>query len=189
MDKDFIAAMVKEGSTKAGVAQVQALAKHEMDNAGYGPTLHNACAATLSEFMITSSINVPVTLGAGKLARRIEERGWQRVNVGQQQSGDVAVAKNDVHIFLVVQAVGNDDLMVADNQAPGPHPRKASGDPALNHSPVAYFLRSQGAIAPSVDLSHREIETAPLNTDEFPKGDEATEDLKEPFADNGAPNE
>ena len=63
------------GRATRGVQQAQTLAKKIMQSSGYGPTLHNACAATLSEFMNFAGINVPVTLGAGNLARRIAARG------------------------------------------------------------------------------------------------------------------
>jgi hypothetical protein len=91
-----------------------------MQDNGYGSTLHNACAATLSEFMNSVGINVPITLGAGNLARRIQGRGWNQISVGSQLAGNVAVADNDVHIFLVVQAIDKDQMVIADNQAPGP---------------------------------------------------------------------
>jgi hypothetical protein len=120
MDKDQVAEMVRKGSTAAGVVQIQTLAKADMQKAHYGFTLHNACAATLSEFMISSLINVPVTLGVTDLARRIAARGWVRINVGDQQAGDVAVAESDVHIFLVLKAIDRDMMLIADNQRPYP---------------------------------------------------------------------
>jgi hypothetical protein len=49
--------------------------------------------------MNSVGINVPITLGAGNLARRIQGRGWNQISVGSQLAGDVAVANNDVHIF------------------------------------------------------------------------------------------
>src|ERR1700730_14875383 len=120
MDKDHIPTLVQLGSTKQGVQKIKGLAEKVMQQNGYGFTLHNACAATLSEFMNSSDVDVPITLGAGNLARRIKSRGWNQVNVANQQAGDVAVAVNDVHIFLVVQAIDKDPMIIADNQAPGP---------------------------------------------------------------------
>lgn len=187
MDKDHIQQMVQLGSTAQGVQQVQTRAKKVMQDNGYGSTLHNACAATLSEFMNISAINVPVTLGAGNLARRVKGRGWNQVTIGSQRAGDVAVAVNDVHIFLVVQAVDQDVMIIADNQAPAPHRRRASGDPKLNHSPVAYFLRADGAMALTA-APDIQIQSAPLDADEsFPQADEDTRELKEPFNDAGDP--
>jgi|SRR5579871_6376548 len=186
MDKDQIPQLVQLGSTKQGVAKAQTLAKQAMQDNGYGSTLHNACAATLSEFMKLAEIDVPITLGAGNLARRIKSRGWNQIDVGNQQAGDVAVAINDVHIFLVVQAIDKDVMVIADNQAPGPHRRKASGEPALNHSPVAYFLRAEGA-APVLVAPQLQMLATPPDSDLFPQEDEDTGNLKEPFNDTGEP--
>ena len=177
MDKDQIPQLVHLGSTKQGVQQAQALSKGVMERNGYGLTLHNACAATLSEFMNLANVNVPITLGAGNLARRIENRGWKRISIGDQHAGDVAVAKNNVHIFFVVQAIDDDIMLIADNQASGPHRRKASGDPELNHSPVAYFLRADGAIAPEFPVEEVELFPGIAEVD--------TASLREPFNDNG----
>jgi hypothetical protein len=187
MDKDHIPQLVQSGSTQQGVQEAQTLAKNVMQENGYGSTLHNACAATLSEFLNLATINVPITLGAGNLAGRIASRGWNQITVGNQQAGDVAVAQNNVHIFLVVQAINRDLMLIADNQAPGPHQRKASGDPALNHSPIAYFLRAQGAVAPAVVVPDARVSTIEPDSDVFPQGDEDTQNLTEPFTDNGDP--
>jgi hypothetical protein len=189
MDKDQIPKLLQLGSTQQGVQQAQSLAKKVMQDNGYGSTLHNACAATLSEFMNLAGIDVPVTLGAGNLARRISGRGWGQIDVGNQEAGDVAVADSDVHIFLVIQAINKDDMVVADNQAPGPHRRKASGDRALNHTPVHYFLRAAGFTPPPVAaIPEMEVLTAPAESDVFPQADEDTRNLKEPFDDSGELN-
>ena len=189
MDKDQIPKLVRCGSTPQGVQQAQSLAKQVMQENGYGSTLHNACAATLSEFMNLAGIDVPITLGAANLARRIRGRGWDQVDVGNQEAGDVAIANNDVHIFLVVQAIDKDEMVIADNQAPGPHRRKASGDPELDHTPVHYFLRASGFTPPPVAASAEiQVLTAPPESDAFPHADEDTRDLKEPFKDNGEPS-
>jgi hypothetical protein len=188
MDKDQIPKLVQLGSTKQGVQDAQSLAKNVMQDNGYGSTLHNACAATLSEFMNLAGIDVPMTLGAGNLARRIKARGWGQVNVGNQRAGDVAVADNDVHIFLVVQAIDQDVMLIADNQAPGPHRRKANGEPELDYTRVVYFLRADGATAPPVaSVPEIQVLTTPPDPDLFPQGDEDTRNLKEPFNDNGEP--
>jgi hypothetical protein len=188
MDKDHIPALVQLGSSKQGVEKVQSLAEKVMDENGYGFTMHNACAATLSEFLNLAGVGVPITLGAGNLARRIKNRGWNQVPVGDQQAGDVAVAASDVHIFLVVQTIDKDLMVIADNQAPGPHRRKASGDPKLNHSPVAYFLRADGAVAPVVSVPEMQEQPTAPQADLFPQADEETRNLNEPFDDNGEPS-
>lgn len=187
MDKDHVSELVQLGSTNQGVQKAQTLAKKVMADNGYGSTLHNACAATLSEFMNLAGMNVPITLGAGNLARRIAARGWNRVDIGNQHAGDVAVAVHDVHIFLVIQTIDKDQMIIADNQAPRPHRRRASGDPELDHSPVAYFLRAEGAAVPAVVVQEMEIQTIAPDAEMFPQGDEDTGSLKELFDDKGEP--
>jgi hypothetical protein len=187
MDKDHIPELIALGSTQQGVQRAQALAKQVMYDNGYGSTLHNACAATLSEFMDLVNINIPITLGAATLAARVQGRGWNKISVGGQRAGDVAIAVNNVHIFLVVQAIDNNQMLVADNQAPGPHPRRASGDASLNHSPTAYFLRAVGAAEPVSTVSEKEIFTTQPDPELFPTGDEDTSSLREPFNDDGSP--
>lgn len=128
MDEDCIPQLIALGSSETSIRHIQDLAAKEMEKAGLGYTLHNACAATLSEFLIASGIGVPVTLGAGRLARRLkEDRAWIRIDVGQQRAGDIAVTKDLTapegadHIFLVVKRVDADEMVIADNQAPAPH--------------------------------------------------------------------
>jgi hypothetical protein len=104
----------------------------------------------LSALLQQASINLPMTWGAGKLAHRLAERGWRRVNVGEQQPGDVGVCyDNDPtpagadHVYLVIEAQGPDQMLIADNQnakALEPHQRFASGKG--NKTPTEYFLRA-----------------------------------------------
>jgi hypothetical protein len=183
MDKDCIPQLIALGSNTTSIQHIQDLAAKEMQKAGLGYTLHNACAATLSEFLIASGIGVPVTLGAGKLATRLrDDRHWTPIDVGKQQAGDVAVTKDLTdppgadHIYLVVQRVDADEMVIADNQDPGPHKRYASGH---GKTPVDHFLRAPG-YAPGalfealVELDH-------------PDGDEDSNELPEPYHDDGSP--
>jgi hypothetical protein len=87
--------------------------------------------------------------GAGKLAQVIADRGWTRIAVGSQQSGDVGICfDNDPtpagadHVYLVVGASGPDEMMIADNQrrTDAPHTRFASG--RGGKTPTEYFLRA-----------------------------------------------
>jgi hypothetical protein len=183
MDKDHIAKLVSLGSTFAGVKAAQERAAQIMEQNGYGYTLTNACAATLSEFMNLAGINVPITLRVTNLARRVAARGWDIVAKGHQHPGDVAIAENDVHIFLVVKTIDQDEMIIADNQAPGPHKRRVRGDPSLHHSPVSYFLRAQGAA--TRNPGSVEIDKSIPDPAIFPDRDEDTNDLSEPFDDDG----
>ena len=183
MDKDCIPQLIALGSNTTSIQHIQDLAAKEMQKAGLGYTLHNACAATLSEFLIASGIGVPVTLGAGNLARRLkEDRQWTPVDVGKQQAGDVAVTKDLTapagadHIFLVVKRVDADEMVIADNQDPGPHQRFASGH---HKTPVQYFLRAPG-YEPAVRIEA-------LTGLDYPGEDEDSNALPEPYGDDGSP--
>ena len=183
MDRDYIPQLFALGADAASIRRIQDLAALQMQQAGLGYTLHNACAATLSEFLITSGIAVPVTLGAGRLAQRLEQdRQWTRVNVGSQEPGDVAVTLDNTspagadHVFLVVERIDGDEMVIADNQAPEPHRRFASGQ---HKTAVDYFLRAPGYL-PTAFLKGR----LPL---EYPGEDEDTNGLEEPYHDDGSP--
>jgi len=185
MDKDQVPKLVDLGTTTKSIDDIQTLAMKVMHDNGYGYTLHNACAATLSEFLNSAGINVPITLGAGNLARRVASRGWQKIDVQQQQAGDIAVAENDVHIFLVVEALDKDKMVIADNQAPSPHIRYASG--SGGKTPVSYFLRANGMGPFELEAPAEVPLSSSIDRTIFPQEDETTNDLREPFADNGAP--
>lgn len=90
-----------------------------------------------------------MTPGAGKLAHLLELRGWNRVSRGDQIPGDVGVtfdADHSIpgsdHVYLVIEALGADRMMIADNQNPedAPHERYASGKG--HKTPTDYFLRA-----------------------------------------------
>jgi len=141
-DKECIPRLIKLGGDVESLHRIQITAAQSMKTAGYGYTLHNACAATLRALLNEAGIPVKTTLGAGSLADRLStERNWGRVALGKQQAGDVGVAQNNVHIYLVVETEGGDEMTIADNQAPTPHPRFATGK---GKTPTAYFLRAPG---------------------------------------------
>lgn len=148
MDRDHVPTLITLGLSPEALAKAQTEAKKHLP--GF-PT--NGCAANLSALLQKAGIDVPMTLGAGHLATIIEERGWDRIAVGQQQAGDIGVTfVNDPtppgadHIYLVVGVarVGADEMMIADNQAKIPHPRHASGQ---GKTPTEYFLRAPGYVA------------------------------------------
>lgn len=109
---------------------------------------HNGCAAHLSALLRQSGIDVPMTLGAGRLAHTIAQRGWAQIAVGRQRAGDVGVTFDDDpsipgadHIYLVVEARGTDEMLIADNQRKqdAPHARFATGH---GKTPTEFFLRA-----------------------------------------------
>lgn len=174
-DKQCVPKLIELGDDVESLHEIQDIAAKSMKAAGYGYTMHNACAATLSAFLNEAGIHIPTTLGAGRLAQRLAGRGWVKTRIGQQRPGDVGVAQNDVHIYLVVETSGPDQMTIADNQAPTPHVRFATGK---GKTPTAYFLT-----APDDQAQFRAVaflESANEDTGFYPVSDESTADLKEP---------
>lgn len=141
-DAQHIDKLIALGSTEAGLAAARATAARALP--GY-PS--NGCAAHLSALLQAAGVNVPMTLGAGNLAHRIRQRGWRRIDLGNQQPGDIGVTYDfdptppgADHIYLVIERRGPDEMMIADNQnkANAPHTRFASGK---GKTPTEYFLR------------------------------------------------
>jgi hypothetical protein len=136
--------LLQQGSTEAGLEAARTTAKAALPQY---PT--NGCAAHLSALLQQAGMDVPLTFGAGKLAQRMADRGWTRIEVGSQAAGDIGVCfDNDPtptgadHIYLVIQALGPDEMSIADNQrtTDAPHTRFASG--AGGKTPTEYFLRA-----------------------------------------------
>jgi hypothetical protein len=176
-DKECIPQLIRLGNSVESLHRIQDIAAKSMKAAGYGYTMHNACAATLSTFLQEAGIAVPTTLGAGRLAKRLnQDRDWVRIDVGQQAAGDVGVAKNDVHIYLVARTNGADEMTIADNQASTPHTRFASGKGGK--TPTAYFLRAPDK-APQHVASLILATTTQVDQDFYPTDDEDTNQLTE----------
>jgi hypothetical protein len=142
-DAVHVPELIRQGTTADGLKQARQQAAAALP--GYP---HNGCAAHLSALLRQAGIDVPMTIGAGKLAHVIEQRGWRQVAVGQQTPGDIGVCfDNDPnppgsdHVYLVVETHGTDEMVVADNQrtTDAPHTRFASGK---GKTPTEYFLRA-----------------------------------------------
>jgi hypothetical protein len=152
-DKNHIQRLIQIAGSTSGLSQAQRTAAKALSDAGEPPFPHNGCAATLSALLEVSGIDVPMTLGAGRLAYRlggqINSRGWQHIPVGSQQPGDVGVTfdlggnPGADHIYLALECRDKDKMLIADNQARAPHPRSASGSDGK--TPIDYFLRAPGA--------------------------------------------
>lgn len=142
-DAPFVQALIDHGGSAEGIAAARKEARPAV--AGYPK---NGCAAHLSALLRQSGIMVEMTTGAGKLAARLEKRGWTRIAVGQQQPGDVGAAYDNTnppgsdHVYLVFQAMDNDRMLVTDNQntANEPHARSAHGRDGK--TPTEYLLRA-----------------------------------------------
>lgn len=153
------AATILSGGTSADAARVPQLIEHGSTADGLKAARQegarvlsiypkNGCAVHLSALLQSAGIDVPMTAGAGKLAARIEARGWLRVPVRQQMPGDVGVCfDNDLsipgsdHVYLVVARIDDDEMLIADNQRTedAPHHRFATG---RGKTPTEYFLRA-----------------------------------------------
>ncbi len=141
-DSTHIAELIRLGSDIHEIAKAQAIAKR-----AWSRFPHRGCAANLSALLQRADIDVPMILGAGKLAHTIEARGWARISVGSQQAGDVGVTLDQGapagadHIYLVlsVDAGNSDKMLISDNQDDVPHSRYASGN---GRTPTKYFLRA-----------------------------------------------
>jgi len=94
-----------------------------------------------------AGISVADTFQAIVLGNTLKsKRKWQVIQLGQQQAGDVGSTCGDKpnhgsdHIYLVLKLVNLDEMVIADNQAPQPHFRYASG--IGGKTPTKFFLRA-----------------------------------------------
>jgi hypothetical protein len=154
LDKDQIPKLLEIAKSREGLAEAQRIAAKALADAHEPPFPKNGCAATLSALLELSGINVKMTLGAGRLAHMLggqinsTGRRWDHIAVGDQQAGDVGVTFDEGgtpgadHIYLVVQRINGDEMLIADNQAKTTHRRFASG---RGKTPTEYFLRAPTA--------------------------------------------
>jgi hypothetical protein len=106
----------------------------------------DGCAITLSVLLQEAGIPVKDTYQAIVLGSVLRGRKWQVVPAGGQKVGDVGstcgpVAHHgDDHIYLVLNVLNSDEMVVADNQQAKPHFRYASGKGGK--TPTKFFLRA-----------------------------------------------
>jgi len=106
----------------------------------------DGCAITLSTLLQDVGIDVPDIYRAIDLGIHLEtNRSWTRVDVGNQQAGDVGSTcgpqanHGSDHIYFVLQHMNADEMVIADNQEPVPHFRFVSGQ---GRTPTKFFLRA-----------------------------------------------
>lgn len=169
-----IPTLIDLGSHSETIAEAHEKAAEYMKGTGYNfPT--KACAATLSAFLQMSGIDIKTERGAGALASKLERRGWEVIAVGNQRPGDVGVTVDSKppsgadHVYLVVEVHNSDRMTIADNQAPDPHERFASG---RGKTRTEHFLR-----APSMSFRELAANPAPVDYSRFPLEDEDTNAL------------
>lgn len=106
----------------------------------------DGCAITLSVLMQQAGISIENTYQALPLGNLLKAREWEVVPVGSQMTGDIgstcgATAHHGWdHIYLVLEAVNADEMVIADNQQTQPHFRWASGKGGK--TPTQFFLRA-----------------------------------------------
>jgi len=145
-DAQFIPALVQLASNATQLQAAQDVAAQRLFDYDSERFPTDACAITLSVLLQDAGINVQNTFMAIDLGNVLKQRGWQVIAVGGQKQGDVGSAcgtqpQHGVdHIYLVLQAVDANNMVVADNQAPRPHARTVSGHDDI--SPTTFFLRA-----------------------------------------------
>jgi hypothetical protein len=109
----------------------------------------DGCAITLSVLVQEAGIAVPDTFQAILLGNILKgKRGWRVIELGQQKAGDVgstcgpSANHGSDHIYLVLQILNSDEMVIADNQQTAPHFRFASGKGGKTRT--KFFLRAAG---------------------------------------------
>jgi hypothetical protein len=145
-DSAKIKELIEIGSNAATLVHAQHAAASKLLHFDGEVYPRDGCAITLSTLLQEAGIDVPDTYQAIMLGRELAKRGWERIAIGNQMTGDVAStcgaapSHGSDHIFLVLQAMGKDEMVIADNQAHVPHFRWASGKGGK--TPVKFFLRA-----------------------------------------------
>jgi hypothetical protein len=145
-DKLRIPAVLAIANDPAAYHDVQREAAQELFSGAGEDWPHDGCAINLSDLLQRGGIPVPDILQALRLGTHLRDhRGWQVIPNGQQQPGDVGSTCGTTpnhgfdHIYLVLQRVDQDEMVIADNQKPQPHTRFVSGK---GRTPTKFFLRA-----------------------------------------------
>jgi hypothetical protein len=106
----------------------------------------DGCAITLSVLLQDAGIAVKDTYQAFALGNLLKARKWDVISIGEQRIGDVGstcgatpVHGRD-HIYLVLDVLNSDEMVIADNQQTKPHFRFVSGKGGK--TPTKFFLRA-----------------------------------------------
>ena len=145
-DKSKIPTLLEIANDPEAYREVQHEAAQELFSLAGEDWPHDGCAINLSDLLQKAKIPVPDILQALKLGSHLRDhRGWQVIPNGQQQPGDVGSTCGTTpnhgfdHIYLVLQRVDEDEMVIADNQKPQPHTRFVSGK---GKTPTKFFLRA-----------------------------------------------
>ncbi len=145
-DKQHISSLIEMSSNVDQLVAAQKLAAQKLFAYDGEIFPHDGCAITLSVLLQEAGINVPDTFQAITLTNLLrQKRKWEVIKLGDQQPGDIGTTCGDHpnhgfdHIYVVLKKLNNDEMLIADNQAPQPHFRWASGN---GKTPTKYFLRA-----------------------------------------------
>jgi hypothetical protein len=145
-DHTRIKKVVEIANDNVAYKKVQDESANELFRLAHEEWPRDGCAINLSNLLQAGGIPVPDILQALALGKHLRDhRGWQLIPNGQQQAGDVGSTCGSVpnhgfdHIYLVLQRVDNDEMVIADNQKPEPHTRFVSGKGGK--TPTKFFLR------------------------------------------------
>ena len=151
-DRERIAALLANAVDPDQLRVAHALAARKLlqpDGAIYPA---DGCAITLSVLMQAAGLDVPDLFWAIDVPAVLLARGWVEVPVGCQRGGDVgstcgvSPCHGDDHLYLVIRAVNQDEMVVVDNQAAYPHFRWSSG--RGGQTPTTMFYRAPDPEAP-----------------------------------------
>ena len=145
-DKDCIEQLVNIASSVGQLDSAQSVAAQKLLNYDGEVYPSDGCAITLSVLLQDAGIDVPDTYTAIELGQELrDDRNWQVIPLGQQQAGDVGSTCGSTpnhgfdHIYLVLQKINDDEMLIADNQSSQPHFRYVSGQ---GKTPTRFFLRA-----------------------------------------------
>jgi hypothetical protein len=106
----------------------------------------DGCAITLSVLLQDAGIAVKDTYQAFALGNLLKARKWDVISIGEQRIGDVGSTCGTTpvhgrdHIYLVLDVLNSDEMVIADNQQTKPHFRFVSGKGGK--TPTKFFLRA-----------------------------------------------
>ena len=137
--------LIQQGSTATGLKAARLKAKQN-----WTAYPSNGCAYHLSALLQNAGIAIATEGSAGQLAKKIKQRGWTRIAVGQQAPGDVGVTYDHDpsppgadHIYLVISVKPDgDEMVIADNQGTPDVTKTRYASGRGGKTPTEYFLRA-----------------------------------------------
>jgi hypothetical protein len=146
-DGQYIPGLIKLASDSYQLLAAQHVAAKRLLDFDGETFPSDGCAITLSVLLQEAGITVADTYQAIVLGNLLKsKRKWQAIPVGQQKPGDVGSTcgaepnHGSDHVYLVLKILNSDEMVIADNQAPQPHFRYASG--IGGKTPTRFFLRA-----------------------------------------------